>query len=281
MLSRFSLSGSLLTLLCFSACSAGADTTLTFNSLSNGSLVGQDGWLFSHNAPLVADGAGVDTTKVVTVLQGDAIAIRPRGVTPTTTNSSVLEFDSNLNSNLGTSLFGLADSTGGNSIAFGLNVPGSGPLAGTYAFELFDRSSSFNPAHALFSPLPNGTASDWYRIRLNIDFAANSGDGSGSLSYEDLTLGQTAYTPVTGIQDINLGLTAGNAATLDPTTWTHDWFYVATNGTLDNLSVNTVAAPSTPEPGTYALLTAGGLSGLLLRRRRDRHHSAVRADAAP
>ncbi len=261
----------LLALLCFTIGSARADTPIDFNNLSNGNLVGQDGWLFDHNNPQVGDGTGVDTSKIVFSTGGADLAVHSRGVIPTAQNSSLQQFDANLNNSaFGNALFGLGDAAGNNSIAFGLNVPGNGPQQGASSFYLFDRSSQFSSNHYIASTIPAGTASHWYRLQFMMDFAANSGDGAGSLSYEDLTLGDTAFTPVSGIQNINLGLTAGNAATLDPTTWTHDVIYVADGGSLDNLVVGSTAA-ATPEPGACALILASGLSGgCLLHRRKIR-----------
>jgi hypothetical protein len=43
---------------------------------------------------------------------------------------------------------------------------------------------------------------------------------------------------------------------------------------VDNISLNAVSAPATPEPGAYALVLAGGLSGtVLLRRRKARRNT--------
>jgi len=52
----------------------------------------------------------------------------------------------------------------------------------------------------------NNLATDWYRLRLRIDFAANSGDGSASLSYMNLSNGEASFTDVPGLQDLNLKL---------------------------------------------------------------------------
>jgi hypothetical protein len=261
----------LLALLCFTAGSAIADATIDFNNLSNGNLVGQDGWLFDHNNPQVGDGTGVDTSKIVLSASTADLAVHSRGVIPTAENSFLQQFDANLNSgNFGTALFGLGDGAGNNSISFGLNVPGNGPQGGVSSFYLFDRSSQFSSFHYIGSAIPAATASHWYRLQFAMDFAANSGDGAGSLSYEDLTLGDTAFTPVSGMQNIDLGLTAGNDATLNPTTWTHDIIYVGGGGALDNLVVGSSAA-ATPEPGDCDLFMASALAGgFVLRRRKFR-----------
>lgn len=267
MLRPSSLSVGLLALLCLTTGFAHADT-INFENLSNGSLIGQDGWISLFNTPVVSPGFGVDATKIVSVSGTNAVAMRPRGVAPTAQNGSVLQFDANLGGNAdSTALFGLAVADGTQSIAFGLNVPGNGPQAHAFSFYLFDRSSQFAASHYVAAAIPAGAEADWYRLQLAMDFTANGGDGKGSISAENLTLGETIFTPIAGLQDINLGLTAANVAALQPTDWTQSELYVASGGALDNLSASAAVA-ATPEPGAYALILAGGLSGFVLRRHR-------------
>ncbi|MDJ0806785.1 MAG: hypothetical protein QNJ78_08115, partial [Gammaproteobacteria bacterium] len=52
---------------------------------------------------------------------------------------------------------------------------------------------------------------DWYRLRLRIDFDANSGDGSVSLSYKNLSKGDADFTDVANLQDINARLRQNGA----------------------------------------------------------------------
>jgi len=67
---------------------------------------------------------------------------------------------------------------------------------------------------------------------LREDFAAYSGNGSGSVFVKDLT-GQTPFVPVTALQSIGLQLVNGGA---DPTQWSRMDVH-ATNAQVDNLRV--------------------------------------------
>lgn len=53
------------------------------------------------------------------------------------------------------------------------------------------------------SNIPSG---HWYQVKLTMDFTANNGNGSGSLAYRNLTLGDTSFIPLGLIQNINLRL---------------------------------------------------------------------------
>lgn len=158
-----------------------------------------------------------------------------------------------------------------------LNVPGSGPGQGQASFFLFDRART--PVVTVV-PLPNGTTSDWYRLRLTMDFTANGGDGSMSMFEQNLTLGEVSFTPITEMQNLSMGILAGGSA-LQPVNWTHDWIRVDSSGSLDNLSFNSTPLAETPEPGICALILAGSLSGtMLLRLRSSRRKLSARNIAA-
>ena len=133
----------------------------------------------------------------------------------------------------------------------------------------------FAGSNNLTLPVATGSGnSDWYRLLVNIDYLANGGDGSASLYFKDLTLGQTNFTPVAGMQNLNLGLTASNLANNQVTDWTQYQIRVDSTGMLDNISagqaINFDAA--TPEPGSLLLFAASLVSctACLARRRRTR-----------
>jgi hypothetical protein len=109
------------------------------------------------------------------------------------------------------------------------------------------------------------------RLRIEIDWTKNyqftigpinAYNGEGDVSFMNLTDGDTAFTPVANLQNINLGNFTGN------------WAYYAQlypnyqgitfqlySGQLDNITVGT------PEPASAALLGLGAIT-LLARRRR-------------
>lgn len=78
---------------------------------------------------------------------------------------------------------------------------------------------------------------DWYRLRLVIDFAANGGNGAGTLQVRNLTDGEQAYRTV--LSGVDLQIKARMAAiSRDPATW-NAWL-VRMNGAgamADNLGV--------------------------------------------
>ena len=119
----------------------------------------------------------------------------------------------------------------------------------------------------------NGT-SDWYRLLVNVDYLANGGDGSASMFVKDLTLGQTNFTPVAGMQGLNLGLTASNLANIQVSDWTQFEIRVDNTGMLDNISAGQTVNinASTPEPGSLLLFSAflTTCTACLARRRRTR-----------
>ncbi|MDD5349018.1 MAG: PEP-CTERM sorting domain-containing protein [Chthoniobacteraceae bacterium] len=103
------------------------------------------------------------------------------------------------------------------------------------------------------------TANSWYDLRLDVDLAANSGEGSASVFVRPT--GNAAWIAVTNLSDVDLNLTQRG---VDPSTWNTLWFHEEGAGCgVDNVSLTVI-----PEPTTWSLLAAGGL--LLLARPRHR-----------
>ena len=73
------------------------------------------------------------------------------------------------------------------------------------------------------------SGSDWYRMRLVVDFTANDGRGMGSLLYRNLTDSHTEFKPVAGLQGIDLQmdrLVAGSS----PESWNCMWVHLRSGG---------------------------------------------------
>ncbi|MFO1050933.1 MAG: hypothetical protein U1F36_01805 [Planctomycetota bacterium] len=87
------------------------------------------------------------------------------------------------------------------------------------------------------------TGGHWVRIRVVMDLAANAGAGSGSLWVQDITAGQTFFTPAPGLQGIPLGLNPGALDARNATLWDAVWLHFegATYG-LDNILVGASSA---------------------------------------
>lgn len=84
-------------------------------------------------------------------------------------------------------------------------------------------------------------ASDWFRLKLEVDFNANGGNGAGTLFYMNLSDGDTGFTAVPGLSDVNLGLTAMHPEALADE-WNRMWLHLLTGGgnspSVDNLLPN-------------------------------------------
>jgi hypothetical protein len=121
--------------------------------------------------------------------------------------------------------------------------------------------------HAPMVPIRNVNANysetDWYRIKLDVDLAANGGNGSGSVSVSNLTMGQTNFYNVIGLQRINLRL-LDEPLVASPSTWNaagirvyNHAFFENTGALIDNIGM------TVPEP----TLGAGACALVLMRRR--------------
>lgn len=101
----------------------------------------------------------------------------------------------------------------------------------------------------------------WYQLQLTINQNfADITQSTGSLSYKDLTAGDTTFTAVSGLQNINLGFTATNK----PSLWT-DWrIDGAYRQSIDNLSLTAAVASlssTTPSVRDLGTLNPGGSAG--------------------
>jgi hypothetical protein len=120
------------------------------------------------------------------------------------------------------------------------------------------------PNSGLSSPtaVPVGTSgSEVIKAVLDIDLGANGGDGSGSLSIENITLGGS-LTPVAGLQNVNLEILSMDNP--NPATWDTVWLAAGGYTQIDDL---TISGDVIPEPATMGLLGIFGAGMLFLRRR--------------
>ena len=102
-------------------------------------------------------------------------------------------------------------------------------------------------------PLANANGAvggDWVRLRLVMDFTANGGQGSGSVYYQNLAAGDTAFQPLAGLQNVNLGLDPHANNARNPAHWNAMWLHMegATNQ-LDNIVIG-VSTDVTIKPDT-------------------------------
>ena len=95
--------------------------------------------------------------------------------------------------------------------------PGSFTRAGTTAWNSISSIGCNNSDNAF--------PQEWVRFRLTMDFTANSGAGLGSLGYQNLSRGDSGFSPVAGNQNMNLGLDSSAADGRNPTLWNGMWFH--------------------------------------------------------
>jgi len=200
------------------ASAAWAEPVYDFEHLTvNQSLVGQDGWVLR---PGFADievrtGIGFDTSKVAAgnnpARNLSSILARPNDAAFSFPQFQGNETDALVqadvrfeNSGIATVLFGPS-----NDGPDGGDFPGD--VVGEFGPRIRMSRSSFSMRHVdMFEPSvlvgSAGSSGDWFRLQLRMDFTALGGEGSGSVFYRNLTRSEVGFTPVPGLQDLNLGL---------------------------------------------------------------------------
>lgn len=212
-----------------------------FNAISQ-----QDNWVLSlGDAVIVKDTTAINGTQVlspatVVIFNMEARASRVNDAsfsfTPINGTQAEIQFEA---TGEAVSLF-----------ALGRDLNGDGALRETDreigpAFGIFDRKFAIKEANlGTLSSVELGSGnsgSDWYRLRLHIDFLANGGEGAGSLAFMNLSDGDTTFTDVVGLQNINIKLSRmdDNAG---PTSWNTMYLQLLTDGGnvpgVDNLEPN-------------------------------------------
>jgi hypothetical protein len=250
-------------------------TTYTFEGLVGGNLLGQDNWLHYNTGAnaggeaQVQAGTGSNGTTVARSNTGNVQVSRANDANysfPAINSAVTIIQQADFRFNGDENIFMLSTDAANGAIFNTTPYVGlTGNLTTTAAFRF--RLSHFGAAfNVLFSDAaPEIEAGDWIRVRTVLDMAANGGDGSASVSYQDLTLGQAGFTPIPGMQSVAAGLLANGLANK----YTFDRMYFrggTANGgqQIDNLTVEIV-----PEPGSI-VLAAICLLGVFGYRRRCR-----------
>jgi len=253
----------------------------TFEGLSLGALGGQDGWSGTATGSQVALGSvAPNLTRVVTSTV-DSSRYRSSGgafIWPTYSSSDtaaefLVEFRPGNETNAGVLLsFGTSVSNGfafgmwGSKFSLGTAGQGYGSVFAESAFGL--------------NPWNIGPNTDWYRVRLLVDFTANGGGAAAWMSYMNLTAGDTSFSTVgmNNLQNVNLNLLGlADVPSRNPANWSRMTLRLEVNTgagivpEVDNLTPYVAADPPAivPEPSALLLLClAVALRGVQRRRGR-------------
>jgi hypothetical protein len=258
-------------LLGMSAQPAQAALTYTFDSLTTGTLHGQDGW-----ADFITAGNNHTVTSVVPSHLGFATNVVTGFDQSARTNdgnysyaplspldtAAIIQFDVNSMAGGDTAVFALGRDLATIDVGRHSRL---GPQFGLFGNAFMIRGAVEG---AITTTPLSGTdsSSDWYRMQLVVDFTANGGNGAGSVFLKNLTDGEASVRAIAGLSNINLQILNMEAASEVASTWNS--LYLRSSGTqtlFDNLQPSPLPPPPpAPEPSSLLLL---GLGALVLAKR--------------
>jgi hypothetical protein len=227
-----------------------ADITYDFTALSNGDLVGQDGWsaINGWGTLTVTNGTGAANSKGPSAFKAFSIG--------SCSSATTLVATARLYNLAATdNVVGLVDANG--TAANWLPGFGASTSGGLKAY--IRENGPGCPEH--YGDVL--TAGDTYDFQLTASFA--SAGGLGSLAYKDITAGATGFTTDSSLVNVPLGLTPNGLGKYD---FSGVALRLVGNGAgISQLSLSTTV---TPEPSVLALLSTGLLSLLAYAWRRRR-----------
>jgi hypothetical protein len=250
----------------------------TFENLTvDANLIGQDNWVHfntgasSGSEALVKLGTGTNTSNVFSANTGNVQVGRANDANfsvPTFTGTEQVYLEADFQFGTQLAQFAAAHVVPDSMAATDRSMS---PIFGWLLFGT-PQAMSFSLRKANFGTstqipvadvAPEIVLGDWVRLRMEVDLAANGGDGSASLFYKDLTLGQTSFTPVLGLQNFVAGLLANNG---NDYLW--DGMYLrggisGGNNAIDNLEVGVI-----PEPTSIGLFAIAFVALATQRRKK-------------
>jgi len=257
---------------------------LDLGNLTTSNTAGQDGWyrdaaLGGPDLQVVTAPSSSSTTNALTVAYGNTSerALRQFGSSffdGTETNAQI-SFTFQKTALLAQIQFAL-----GNGSTPTSNINGNSPssfspkllLQNGNQFGIAAKTTSGAFATSSLSTAQSLVSGNWYTVIMDIDFTANSGNGSASVSYIDLTNDITYSNILTGV---NLGLT-NNPGTSQAEDWNQAWLrldQIATGGPAGTVVFTEFSINPVPEPTTAATVGAAGLILFALSRARVRRQA--------
>jgi len=243
--------------------------TYDFESVSTGNLAPQDNWLvfLGSLTPTVVS----DTTPYAAstkVLSGDGTVYR--------TNDGIYSFSGFVQGEntaaIEMSVKGFT--ANGDDASFGLGRPTglgdtsrAGPRFGFYQNTFAIRAAAYGAetlAPSLTTLFSGYAVTHWYRLRLEMDFSSNAGNGAGTLKVMDLTLGETTWR--TALSSVNLCINSMPVDSRNPSTWNSlivGHTLSSSGARMDNVGV------FVPEPAAGALLISSCAVFAVRRTRRN------------
>ncbi len=260
---------------------AQAITTYDFNSLSTGDINGQDNWATEDqgsccNNLFIATSSSYDGSNYADAVNGaggrnlDIWRINDGNFSiPTFTGNETVSYIQ----------FDATRGWWGHVFGLGFDADGDSKVLRDDANELGIRLQIVNSATELRLIDAGGsttaatysfTGTDWHRFKVVMNLTANSGQGSASVYALNLTAGETTFTAVSGLQNINMGLVPGATDARNPQNWNALYMNIESGSAdFDNLYLFTGAAiPTMTEWAAIilgSLLAIGG--GLFIWRR--------------
>lgn len=228
------------------------------NLKSSQSLAGQDGWREFTDTP-----DSQQTINSATLLHALRVSqfARGRGLTARVNDTSFGFAPHSAQNHRAAMEFDVHPGGGDAMFSLGKDLSASsydrvGPQFG-FLGKFLIRGASFGALY--LADLQTGDSLDnWYRLRLEMDFSANDGDGAGTLYAMNLSRGERAFRARAVLSNVNLQLTKMPAESRDPATWNSLFLRGGdANFQADNLIPNAppiAAATAKPAGGVFAPL---------------------------
>jgi hypothetical protein len=265
----------LLIMLCLGLVSTSGKTAVIydFNGLSTGNLSGQQGWKTAKHGTgqdiEVQAGIGADGTQAICCVPSgsgnEVVATHVNDANFSMPNYSSVATHASFQVDLRSSFWGT-------EVGLGYDQSGDGHIGRSNAAEkgmvlIADRNQDrlrFVDATGTETVITLSnlmTTDNWFRLKVDMDFTANGGQGEATVSWADAVL-DTAFQEVAGLTGLNMGLNAAATDADNVNNWNAVYTsFLGAGGQLDNI------AGHVPEPGTL-LVFGFGLLGVGAMRRR-------------